>query len=430
MTLDKDIAAALRLHREGRAEEALTCCLPLLAHDLADFRIHFLLGMLYRQLDNTPAAVTHFSRACELQPDLASAHYNLGVLYYSAGNLDQAEAAYRRATELTPEDPDIFFNLALTCKNLGRYTEAERCYQRVLALNPDDSDTHYNLGVLLRETDQPDAAIAAFTTTVTLAPDYLPAHKHLGALHHLLGNTAAALSCYRTILQHDPENVSARHMVAALSGETPTASPLAYVQELFDRFAADYETTMTDKLASTVEKQLRDLLDQYAGGLLFARGLDMGCGTGLSGLSFRDRVEHLSGFDISAGMLDKAQKKGIYDELYLADITTFLGDTVNRFDLFLAADVFVYLGDLAAIFTLVRDRARPGALFLFSVETAGSDFQLRSSGRFAHGTDYIDRLARQSGFSVVCRQPADLRKEKGEWITGHLFLLRLGEKSL
>ncbi|MFZ5764256.1 MAG: tetratricopeptide repeat protein [Thermodesulfobacteriota bacterium] len=430
MTLDEDIAAALRLHREGRAEEALTCCLPLLAHDLADFRIHFLLGMLYRQLDNIPAAVTHFNRASELQPDLASAHYNLGVLYYSAGNLDQAEAAYRRAAELAPEDPDIFFNLALTCKNLGRYDEAERCYQQVLALNPDDSDTHYNLGVLLRETDQPDAAIAAFTRTVTLAPGYLAAYKHLGALHHLLGNTKKALVCYRTILQLDPGNESARHMIAALSGETPTASPLTYVQELFDRFAAAYETTMTDKLASTVEIQLRELLDQHVAGLLFARGLDMGCGTGLSGLAFRDRVKHLSGFDISAGMLDKAREKGIYDELYLADISTFLGKTTERFDLFLAADVFVYLGDLAAIFTLVRDRARPGALFLFSAETGIDDFQLRSSGRFAHGTDYIDRLARQSGFTVACRQPAELRREKGEWITGHLFLLRLGKAAL
>lgn len=424
MSLDDKIAAALELQQEGRLDEALNCCLPLLAQDMADFRLHFLLGMLYQQRDQTSLAITHFTKATELYPELASAHYNLGVLHYGEGQMESAVAAYQQAAELLPNDPDIFFNLALTLKNMRRFDEAKTHYQWAIDLNPQDADAHYNLGVLLRQMDQPADAASAFGAAVDLAPGYLAAHKHLAALHHLLGNREEALASYRKILELDPANDSARHMIAALGGESPADSPLSYVQELFDSFSAEYETTMGEKLECAVEKKLRQLLDHHAKGRSFAKGLDMGCGTGLSGIAFKERISHFTGFDLSAGMLARAREKDIYDDLQQDDIIGFLEKSEETFDFFLAADVFVYLGDLEPVFALVRSKARTNAHFLFSTEKCAERFVLQQSGRYAHGENYIRKIALKYGFTVADHTQAELRKEKGEWIKGNLYLLR------
>lgn len=423
MPIEAEIATALELQQQGRTEDALSCCLPLLTLDLDDFRVHFLVGMLYRQLEKSAPAIFHFSKAVDLQPDLASAHYNLGVLHYAEGRMTEAAASYQRAAQLLPDDPDIFFNLALTFKSLGRYCEAKSCYEQVLAVNPDDIDAHYNLGVLLRDMHEAEEAISSFEKTAALSPGHLPSRKHLASLFHLVGRREKALAAYQAILALDPDNESARHMIAALAGETPEAPPLSYVRELFDRFSERYDETMAEKLECSIEKQLRDMLDSRCGDIRFARGLDMGCGTGLSGLALKERVRHFTGIDLSAGMLSQAREKGAYDEVVQGDIITFLKKTDKLYDFFLAADVFVYLGDLRQVFDLVRQKAHPGACFVFSSETCDAGFRLQESGRYAHAENYVRELAAQCGFHFDCCRPARLRKEKGEWIRGNLYLL-------
>ena len=50
--------------------------------------------------------------------------------------------------------------------------------------------------------------------------------------------------------------------------------------------------------------------------------LDIGCGTGLSGVFLRDAgFTALHGSDFSAEMLEQARQKNIYSELHLADLT-------------------------------------------------------------------------------------------------------------
>ncbi len=54
------------------------------------------------------------------------------------------------------------------------------------------------------------------------------------------------------------------------------------------------------------------------------RGLDLGCGTGLSGAAFRGMVDVLTGIDLSTKMIARAKAKGIYDDLVHVDISSFL----------------------------------------------------------------------------------------------------------
>jgi len=90
----------------------------------------------------------------------------------------------------------------------------------------------------------------------------------------------------------------------------------------------------------------------------------------------------------------------------------------------IAADVFVYIGDLAPIFSAVRSSLVEGGYFSFSVElTESKDFNLKLTGRYGHSSHYINDLAGRYGFSVIEISRENLRKEKGEWIEGLAVLL-------
>lgn len=127
-------------------------------------------------------------------------------------------------------------------------------------------------------------------------------------------------------------------------------------------------------------------------------------------------------------MLCEARGKGIYDELHAAALTAYLRHTHRRFDLFLAADVFVYIGDLAPLFQAVARHRRPGAWFVFSSE-AGSeaDYVLQETGRYAHSAGYISRLAARCEACVERAERAAVRHHAGRDVPSRIHVLRFAD---
>lgn len=154
-------------------------------------------------------------------------------------------------------------------------------------------------------------------------------------------------------------------------------------------------------------------------------GIDLGCGTGLSGEAFATLTKRLDGVDLSPKMLAIARSKELYHQLDSCDITTFLRQSSSRYDLFVAADVFVYLGNLYPVFSAIAHCRHEVACLCFSTENSdGDSYTLRPSGRFAHPTSYIERLANETGWRVDRRQETNLRKERSGWVSGTLWVLR------
>jgi predicted TPR repeat methyltransferase len=94
--------------------------------------------------------------------------------------------------------------------------------------------------------------------------------------------------------------------------------------------------------------------------------------------------------------------------------------------LIIAADVFIYIGDLQAVFAGVRRVLEPRGLFCFSVEQ-GSDersYELRSSSRYAHSAQHLRALAAQQDFELLALEEATLRKDQAQPVAGLLLALR------
>ena len=412
-----------KYHQAGNFEQALAGYQALLAADQDDPQLCYLLALLFFENEKLDEAAHWFTRVVTLAPEAAPAYYNLGIIFFEQGDYTKAAQAYEEAARICPDDADILFNLGLTRKKLGQFDKAFSCYEKVLAITPDAEDVLYNIGVLCKDLHHHADSIWFFEKVVTNNPNHAPALNNLGYLYHLEREVDKAIATYQKLIALDYNATMAGHMLAALTGQTPATAPDGYIRTVFDSFSEHFEESLVDKLGYTVPAQLRAMLvgkDSHR----FPTTLDMGCGTGLSGEAFQGLTEKLIGLDLSPKMLEVAGKKGLYDSLHETDICSFLRENKDFFDLILAADVFIYIGDLREIFTLVKKRITAGGLFLFSTELAESGFCLKPMGRYGHAESYIRGLAQESGLSVLKVTATNIRKEKEEWVTGNLYMLR------
>jgi tetratricopeptide (TPR) repeat protein len=96
------------------------------------------------------AACAAYTRALELNPQMAEAYINLGRLMHEAGDTGEATRLYHLALECAPEDPVAHYNLALALEDQQHQQGALAHYHCALDLDPEFADAHFNLGRLLQ----------------------------------------------------------------------------------------------------------------------------------------------------------------------------------------------------------------------------------------------------------------------------------------
>jgi predicted TPR repeat methyltransferase len=229
------------------------------------------------------------------------------------------------------------------------------------------------------------AAAEIFEQTLERAPNWAAAWFALGETREKLGELDAAAQAFRRCLTADPADGQGAAARLALigRGEAPGALPQAHVARLFDDYAPRFDKHLTDNLGYRAPALIAEALGVAAPGRRFASALDLGCGTGLMGAPLRGRADSLAGVDLSAAMIAKARERGLYDRLMVGDAAATLGsELAAAFDLIVAADMLVYVGDLAPLFGAVGTRLTAEGLFAFSVESReGDDFRLEPTMR-------------------------------------------------
>ena len=152
--------------------------------------------------------------------------------------------------------------------------------------------------------------------------------------------------------------------------------------------------------------------------------LDLGCGTGLFGLEIRNLCNYLEGIDLSNSMIKQAKSKSVYDKLEHSEIIEYLSCQELNFDYFISADVFVYVGNLTEVFRLIKSRNKRNGKLVFSTEHTEKDgFHLQTTGRYSHSKSYIEGLCEEFNYTLSHFSTFNLRKEKGKFIVGGLYVL-------
>jgi predicted TPR repeat methyltransferase len=430
VTVDQALAMAMDLHKQSQLDRAAYIYRTILSAVPEHVEALNFLGVLCQQLGDIEEGVTLIERAVALRPDYVDAQSNLGNMLRIQGQLAEAETAYRRAIELAPKHAQAHNNLGVVLRNQGRLPEAEAVLRRALELRPEWGDAHFNLGNVLDQGRRQDEAIVAYQSAIKYAPELLDAHDALGRMLGRKGRTKEAIRVYQTLLERKPDDPTARHMIAALSGEAvPSRATDEYVSETFDRFADSFDFVLKGleyRAPHLVAQAVREIHAAAEGPLDI---LDAGCGTGLCGPLVRPFARRLVGIDLSARMLARCRPRQVYDTLLRVEITEYLRQHRVGFDVIISADTLVYFGDLDEVLRAARASLRAGGYLVFTLEdgkdrVAETGYALQPHGRYCHADSYVLGVLRQVGFSEHQVAREVLRLEGGAPVPG--LMVRAG----
>jgi predicted TPR repeat methyltransferase len=241
------------------------------------------------------------------------------------------------------------------------------------------------------------------------------------------GRPAEAEAAWREALRLDPEDRMGAALKLGLAGVVAAGlvpSP-AFVETLFDQYAADFDAALVGKLHYRVPELIHTAL-LGLGHTRFAHALDLGCGTGLMGERLRRMTSFLEGIDLSAAMLRQAEAKRLYDRLEKGDLNA-LAPAPAAADLVTAADVLIYVGPLERPLAAIAGRLKAGGLLAFSVERhdGAGPMALCPSRRYAHSPAYVEASLKAAGFETVARVEAELRQDRGAPVPGLIVVARL-----
>ena len=351
------------------------------------------------------------------------AMYRVALGHYDRDEPQRAAAMFGEVLRRAPGHVEASFKLGNLHKEAGRLDDAIRLYAVVLKGKPDHAEALNNMGAAYQAKGALDRAESCYRAAIASKPLLVQPRLNLGRLLQDLGRDADAATAYRSAMDNGHEIDVFGHLLAAAEGKSHSRAPDAYVRETFNTFASSFDEWLVNELDYGVPRRLAALVRERAGERLLDT-LDLGCGTGLCAVALKGGTGSLTGVDLSPLMLEESRKRGLYDRLELGEIGAWLGAAPGQaFDLVMAADVFIYSGDLGDLFRNIARCLKDGGLFAFSVEScSGDDWRLLRAGRYAQSRAYLERLAGAHGFRILACEDTTIRKG----IAGELWLLERG----
>jgi predicted TPR repeat methyltransferase len=412
-------------HREGWLSEAERMYRQVLHWQPDQPDAYHLLGLLAAQLNQPDDALPLFERAIALNPTVPEYHANYGNTLMIGARIDDAEAAFAKAISLRPEFPEALMNLATVRRGRGDLDEAERLLNRALALRPDWPDAQLNLANVALGRRRFEEATMLFARALKANPSYVHAYEAFARAAACAGRLDDAAVAFRRLLALDPDNTVAQHLLAACTSDPHhERAPEAYIRRLFDHYAPHFDHSLAQlkyRAPALIAERLAEMVVPNSSLDI----LDAGCGTGLCGPLLKPFSARLVGVDLSAGMLQEAAKRELYNELVAAELTVYMAAHPSEFDVVIASDALVYQGRLEDVVAAAARALKPGGSLLFTLEHLPGDggrdpYRLAPSGRFRHRAAYVQSTLAATGLIDGTTNAIIPRLEYGEPVDGLL----------
>ena len=330
----------------------------------------------------------------DTDPECAYGYFLMSGLFKATGNLDKALMFGDMAIKCDQSLPVFYVHMAELLFYKKDFIAAENMARQALVSSPSDSNALGQLFAALREQKR----------------------------------DAEANQIMKRLLEVQPLDTKMAHLKAVLDGVTIENAPQQFVETYFDGYAPIFDEHLQKKLAYNVPQMVADLLRSIP--LLDKKIslslLDLGCGTGLVAQALQDMTALRVGVDLSQHMLNYAQSKQLYNELYKCDIVEFVAAERRKFDVVVAADVLIYIANIAPLFSGVSSVLSEDGIFAFSIEKEGGTAPslLNVAGRYTQNVSHITSIAQQYGLDVLVSQPCIIRTEKNYPVNGMIFVLK------
>ena len=164
-------------------------------------------GVAYREMGDFDAAIQNWKTAIELNSENAGAYYNRGVAYYVKGDFDAAIEDYSKAIGLNSENANAHNNRGVAYRDKGDFDAAIEDYSKAIELNSENAGAYYNRGNAYRDKGDLDAAIEDYSKAIELNPEYADVYSNRGIAYHNTSDLDAAIDDYSKAISLNPEDV-------------------------------------------------------------------------------------------------------------------------------------------------------------------------------------------------------------------------------
>jgi predicted TPR repeat methyltransferase/TolA-binding protein len=366
-----------------------------------------------------------FDRVIARAPENEWGYIQKGKLYSEKRKLVEAEACFAKALKINPKVYEALHGMALVCEAQAQNELAIRYAMQAIQANPKAWESHMHLGSMLMAHQQYNAAEQILKQAYALKPDNLYILQPLMVALRQQKKDKEAQDVLDHALKVAPDNPVLHFFKAMFAGESVATAPKDYISSLFDNYADRFDHHLQQVLAYKVPDMVaRAVKSQTKATNL--KLLDLGCGTGLAAEALKDITSRRVGVDLSPKMIAKARTRELYDALYVNDIVDCMLTCGEVFDLVVAADVFVYVGDLQPSLQAARGVLSNDGLLVFSIEKedVSSGYVLKTTGRYTHSPQYIQKLATEEGYAIVQQQEITLRNEHQTPVPGISYVLK------
>ncbi|CAK0753200.1 putative TPR repeat methyltransferase [Azospirillaceae bacterium] len=396
-------------------------------------------------------AANLYAQAATRAPDRWAWQVGWAEAESASGRRAEAIALWRRLLEQRPDSAQARRGLAQDLATAGHIIEAIAECQEAIQLDPGDERTILTLATLLIAQDEPTAALERLQSLLRRPPPdgfnprreeesarQAEAHRLAGQAWAILGETAKARQAWRQGASFDPEGrFFTKAFVEGVDDDKASDSPQpptsSYVRALFDRYADRFDQDLTERLGYCAPDLLRQAVEPLYPGRTDLRILDIGCGSGLAGAAFRSLAKRLAGVDLAPRMIEKARTRNVYDDLAIGDLlfglkalspSFSLEDACSGWDIVVAADVLMYLGDLTETFRAIAAALTLNGRLAATVERTdqANGFVLQPSRRYAHSPEHVREALIAAGLMLEQIHECSSRREKGHPVPGLLIL--------
>ena len=418
-----EVNQILNLQKEGYLIKAYEECKKLINKHPQSELLYNIAGVIKSDKKEFDKALLSYLFALKINPNYAQVYNNLGVLLKKLGEFNTSILSYIRAINLKPNYVQAYNNLGLAYLEKNETNKALTVFLKALNSDFNNENSNFNIGTVYYKKKNFKEAEIYFKNAISLNPKFTEAYYNLGIIYHDQNKLNLAKKYYQDTLKLDPKFSEAEHILNSISGKTSKFAPREYVEKLFDNYANEFDNSLLNDLNYKTPKIIKKIIlndkNNKSGSVL-----DLGCGTGLMGEELKLNFHYIDGVDLSKLMIEKAYEKKIYRNLFHEEIERHLNGTILDYDYFVAADVFVYIGDLSNIFRIIKNKNKRKGRLIFSTEHCDrEEYALTNKGRYTHSRKYIENLCKRFGYNIIFFDKFQIRKDNDINIIGGLYHL-------
>jgi len=215
----------------------------------ADFPVFYEFGLLSAQAGNSAQAIEAFSKAVDIDPDIADAHLALARLRAQAGQREEAKQSYRETLRIDPKNRNATRELAELYYETGEYARGVELLEPLYREGALDDGEAANFGRFLYKAGKTDAALAVYQELVRKLGEKPPLLRFIAEIEIERGHFKTAFAHLQKLISMEPnrfENYVG--VLLILTGATPGPSTPEEAVRLSDEERQRYLSDAADKV--------------------------------------------------------------------------------------------------------------------------------------------------------------------------------------